>query len=635
MIPRPPPSPRPRLRELLSGGPLRFLGPRVRPHAGALALATLTLLGASAIGLVFPMVVGKLLDSAFVERDGGMLDRIAATLMVLFVVQAVMTFVQHYLLGSTGERVTARLRRDLFEHLLALPPAFFAERRTGELTSRLGNDTGQLQALLSSHVSEMVREVLSLVGAVTLLFITHPRLALVTLAVVPFVVGTAFFFGRRLKNSSLGVMDQVAEASAIAEEALSQIRVVQSFTGEPFEVRRYEGRMQSAVAVAIRRAATRGLFFSVIGFVTLAASVLVLWLGGKMVLAGELTAGTLVTFLLYAASVASSVGGIGHLWSAYQEATGAAGRVFEILGSTPALRDPDRPVALPRPVRGALALEDVWFRYEPPAELPGLLRDAAPAPSPVTPEWTLRGLTLNVRPGETVALVGPSGAGKTTVVSLVPRFYDPQRGRVTLDGVDLRELGLHDLRGAIGMVPQETLLFSGTIRENIAYGRPGASPEEVLAAARGAHAHEFIDRLPERYDTVVGERGVKLSGGQRQRIALARALLKDPAVLILDEATSNLDAESEALIEDALEHLLAGRTTIIIAHRLSTVRRADRLVVLDGGTIVQEGTHAELLAAGGLYARLYARQFREDDAPSSVSTEGGEGEAAEAEAVGA
>ena len=624
-----PPAPKPSLRNLLSGGPLRFLVPRVRPHAGPLAVATLMLLGSSAIGLVFPMIVGKLLDSAFVERSEGMLDRIAAGLAVLFVIQAVMTFVHHYLLGAAGERVIAQLRRDLFEHLLSLPPAFFAERRTGELTSRLGTDTGQLQSLLSMQVSEAVRQVLGLVGAVTLLFITHAQLALITLAVVPVVVGTAFFFGERMKRASLGVMDQVAEANAIAEEALSQVRVVQSFTGEPFEVGRYQDRMRAAVATAIRRAATRGLFFSGIGFVTLGASVLVLWLGGKMVLDGELTAGTLVTVLLYAATVASSVGGIGAIWGAYQEATGAAGRVFEILGSRPALRDPDRPATLAQPVRGALAFKDVWFRYEPPAELPGMLRPDHATEDAAVPEWTLRGVSLSVCPGETVALVGPSGGGKTTTVSLIPRFYDPQRGRVTLDGADVRDLRLRDLRGAVGVVPQETLLFSGTIRDNIAYGRPGATPAEVEAAARGAHAHEFVERLPDGYDTVVGERGVKLSGGQRQRIALARALLKDPAVLILDEATSNLDAESEALIEDALGHLLAGRTTLIIAHRLSTVRRADRLVVLEKGEIVQEGTHAELLASGGLYARLYARQFR-DDEPSAA-----EGESADAEVVGA
>jgi subfamily B ATP-binding cassette protein MsbA len=351
-----------------------------------------------------------------------------------------------------------------------------------------------------------------------------------------------------------------------------------------------------------------------------------------MVLGGTLTPGTLVSFLLYAGSAAGAVGGIGQLWGMYLEAIGAAGRVFEILEARPKLRDPDVPKALPVPVQGGVEFRDVWFRYEKPSELPMLsqgggqvamafLRMLGAAPlqssesaSDAPPEWVLRGVSIRIAPGETVALVGPSGAGKTTMAALIPRFWDVQEGSISVDGIDLRELRLAELRNAVGLVPQETLLFSGSIRENIGYGRPEASEDEVVAAAKVAHAHEFIQLLPEGYDTRVGERGIKLSGGQRQRVSIARAILKDPTVLILDEATSSLDTESEALIEDALNHLLRGRTTLIIAHRLSTVRRADRLLVLDGGQIVEEGTHAELLARGGLYARLYARQFREDDA---------------------
>jgi len=317
------------------------------------------------------------------------------------------------------------------------------------------------------------------------------------------------------------------------------------------------------------------------------------------------------------------VGSLGGLWSAYQEAVGAAGRVFELLRSRPKLRDPDAPVPLQRPVRGAVAFDEVWFRYETPDELPQLEFPTpwwqgkvaeVEAPKPAgPPDWTLRGITFHIHPGETVALVGPSGAGKTTIAALIPRFWDAQKGTISLDGTDVRQLRLADLRDAVGLVPQETLLFSGTVRDNIAYGRPEATEEEVHAAARAAHAHEFIQTLQDGYGTRVGERGIKLSGGQRQRIALARAILKDPSVLILDEATSSLDAESEALIEDALNHLLRNRTTLIIAHRLSTVRRADRLLVLEGGKIVEEGAHADLIAAGGLYSRLYARQFRDYD----------------------
>jgi subfamily B ATP-binding cassette protein MsbA len=340
------------------------------------------------------------------------------------------------------------------------------------------------------------------------------------------------------------------------------------------------------------------VFFGVLTFATFIGIVFVLWQGGLQVLEGRLTPGELVQFLLYTITIAAAIGALASFFSSYQEAVGAAERVFEILEMKPAITDPAQPTTLPQPVRGSVAFEKVFFRYH---------RDPAAS-------WILDGIDLACAPGEVVALVGPSGAGKTTLVSLLPRFWDPDRGRVLLDGLDIRSLRLADLRSAIGVVPQDPALFSGTIRENIAYARPGASSDEVEAAARAAHAHEFVERLAQGYDTLVGERGVKLSGGQRQRVAIARAVLKDPAVLILDEATSNLDTESERLIEDALGKLLVGRTTLIIAHRLSTVRRADRLVVIDHGRIVEEGTHGELLELGGLYARLYQRQFRDDDA---------------------
>jgi ATP-binding cassette, subfamily B, bacterial MsbA len=572
-----------------------------------LALATLTLTVSALIGLAFPMVVRYLLDAAFIQRNRTVLDRIAIGLVVLFSIQAALNYAQTYLLSAVGERVVAGLRRELFAKLLEMPPGFFAERRTGELTSRLTTDIGLLQGVLSHQIAEFSRQMLALVGGIILLTLMQPRLTITALGVVPLVVGSALFFGRRLRRMTVSVQDKVAEATAVAEEAFSQIRTVQSFVQEPAERQRYGERIGESVRAALVRANIRGVFFGVLTFSTFVGIVFVLWQGGVQVLAGRLTPGELVQFLLYTITIAAAIGALASFFSSYQEAVGAAERVFEILEISPAIANPARPLQLPSPARGSVAYEGIYFRYQRDPALP----------------WTLENIQLSCKPGEVVALVGPSGGGKTTLVSLLPRFWDVDRGRVLLDGIDVRELGLAELRGAIGIVPQDPALFSGTIRDNIAYARPGASAEDVEAAARGAHAHEFIERLPQRYDTLVGERGIKLSGGQRQRVAIARAILKDPAVLILDEATSNLDTESEQLIEDAMSRLLVGRTTLIIAHRLSTVRRADRLVVLDHGRIVEEGTHRELLEFSGLYARLYQRQFREEDQMREVRLEPG------------
>ena len=592
-------------------GHLGRLWPRVRPYRGALLLATLTLLASTAVTLAFPMAVGYLLDAAFTEGSRRLLDRVALALLGMFLLQALLNYAQAYLLSSTGERAVAGLRRELFDRLISMPPGFFADRRTGELTSRLGTDVGMLQSVMSHQVAEFSRQILGLTGAVVILTLRQPRLMLTALVVAPVVVGSAFLFGRRLRRITTGFQDRVADANASAEQAFSQIRTVQSFAQEPAERRRYAERIGEAVAVAVKRAHVRGVFFGMLTFVSFAGIVVVLWQGGVQVLEGRLTAGALVEFLLYTFSIAASIAALGSLFSGYQEAVGASQRVFEILETTPAIADPAHPVALTEPVRGEVALERVSFAYARDAEAKADGADGAGTAD--ADGWTIRELSLRVAPGEVVALVGPSGAGKTTIASLLLRFWDVQEGRVTLDGRDVRSLRLADLRGAVGLVPQEPALFSGSVAENIAYARPGASRAEIEAAARAAHAHEFIERLPQGYDTLVGERGVKLSGGQRQRVAIARAVLKDPAVLVLDEATSSLDTESERLIEDALARLLVGRTTLIIAHRLSTVRRADRIVVLDRGRLVEEGAHAELLAQGGLYARLYQRQFREGD----------------------
>lgn len=579
-------------------GFLGLLTPRVVPYRKALVGAGILLLFGTAIGLAFPLVVKNLLDAAFLDADGSLLNLIALGLLGLFAVQAVINFSQSYLTASVSERVVADLRKDLFRALVFQPPGFFDERRVGELTSRISSDTGLVQGVLRFGVPELVRQGVFLVGALVLVTVTHPRLTLVTLIAIPFAALVGWVFGRRVRRLSTSIQDRLAGAVSRAEQVFTQIQTVQAFTREEWEGDRFAQEVLAVRDEGLRRAVARAGLTGAITFSAFGGIVLVLWQGGRLVLAGALTPGTLVAFLLYAVTIAGAITSLAGFWGNLQEAAGAAQRIFELMDYPRGLPEPDSPKVLRSPVRGKVAFEGVTFRYGPALPL------------------VLKGIDLTVPPGERVALVGTSGAGKSTMASLIPRFYDVEGGRVTLDGVDVRELGLRELRSHIGIVPQEPMLFAGTVRENLAYGRPDATDAEIAEAARAAHAHGFISTFPEAYDQLVGERGVTLSAGQRQRIAIARVMLERPAVLILDEASSSLDAESESLVQDALDRLMAGRTTVVIAHRLSTVIRADGILVLDEGIIVDRGSHADLLNRSPVYQRLYQRQF--DDALAST-----------------
>jgi subfamily B ATP-binding cassette protein MsbA len=545
----------------------------------------------TAVGLVFPLVVRQLLDAAFLAANGARLNRVAVGLLVLFAFQAVINFGQSYLMAGVSERVIADLRKDLFGHLALQPPGFFSMRRVGELSSRIAADPSMIQQVLRFGVPELLRQGLFLIGALTLVTLTNPRLTLVTLTAIPLAILVGWFFGRRVRRVSTSIQDTLAVAIARAEQVFTQIRVVQSFTREAWEAERFAVEINKTRDLGLTRGVERASLTGVVTFTAFGAVVLVLWEGGRLVLAGALTPGTLVAFLLYAVTISGAIMSMAGFWSQFQESAGAAQRIFEMLDHPHELIERANARPLPEPVRGVVRYQGVWFRY------------AEDQP------WVLKGIDADIREGSTVALVGSSGAGKSTLASLLPRFFDAQKGLVCVDGNDVREVRLEELRRAIGIVPQEPMLFAGSVRENLLYGNAEASEVEMIEAARAAHAHDFISGLPKGYDEFVGERGVTLSAGQRQRIAIARVMLKRPRLLILDEASSSLDAESERLVQDALERLMSRCTTLVIAHRLSTVIRADRILVLEGGSIEDQGTHSELLGRSEVYARLYRSQF--------------------------
>lgn len=572
----------------------------VKPYQRPFMVGIVAVFVSSALTLVLPQFVRVFFDTFFASGTITQLDWIAVLLVGLFGTQAIFNYLRTYNLALVGEGVVADIRKALYTHLIYLPVRFFERRKTGEITSRLTSDVAVVQGAVSQALAQIVHQGVMLLGSVVLLFVTNLQLTLIMLAVVPVVVLGAAFFGRKLREISTLFQDRVADANASAEEAIAGVRVVQSFTAETVEAQRYGSLVQESYRVALMRAQFRALFISGIILAMFTAISIVLWYGGRLVFTDALTAGELIAFLFYTIIVAGAVGAMTGLYSQFQEAMGSTKRIFELLDEQSDLPERETPIVLEH-VQGRVSLERVSFRY-------GDRGDA----------YVLEDVSLQANPGEIVALVGPSGAGKSTLVTLIPRFYDPSAGRVLIDGVDVRDLDSRALRRHIGIVPQETQLFSGTILENIRYGRPEASDADVIEAAKAANAHLFVSEFPQGYDTIVGERGVKLSGGQRQRIAIARALLKDPRILILDEATSSLDSESEALVQEALETLMQGRTTFVIAHRLSTVRNANRIVVLDGGRIVQQGDHEALLAQGGLYRTLHDRQFRTESVEPEV-----------------
>lgn len=564
-----------------------------RPYRLGLLLAGVSSLISTGFFLAFPQLVSRMLDaSIFQQGNLAQIDRYTLLLVLVFAGQAVFSGLQSYLFARSGEGVVADLRRHLFSYLLSLSPRFFENHKTGDITSRLTSDVATVQGVVSNALVQLFTTPLMFAATLSILFWTNWKLSSFILAVVPVVILVAIVLGRIIRRLSKAFQDKVAEANARAEESISGIRVVQSFTAEKLEAERYSQLIGESYRTALRRALVSSGLSGVVFFTIFSALGLIFWYGGRLVSLGEITPGQLVSFILYAFNVAASVGTLAGIWSQVQSALGASSRIFELLDTPPDLKEPEHPHLLTA-VRGEVRLENLHFAYDDRGEV-------------------LRGVSLTAHPGQVVALVGPSGAGKSSLIALIPRFYDLTQGRITLDGVDIRQLRLQDLRRHIALVPQETLLFSGSIEDNIRYGNPQANQAEVIEAANAANAHAFIQDFPQGYQTLVGERGVKLSGGQRQRIAIARALLKNPRILILDEATSSLDSESEALVQEALDKLMQGRTTFVIAHRLSTVRNADQIVVLDKGQVVQQGTHEELLAQGGLYKDLYELQFREE-----------------------
>jgi len=576
-------------------GALAGLWPFLRNYRGMLAGALVSLVLTASVSLSLPLAVRRVVDG-FSSGELPLLNQYFAAALGLAGLLALGTGLRYYMVTRLGERVVADMRRAMFARVIGMSPAFFEKIMSGEVLSRLTTDTTLIQSIVGSSVSVALRNFLMLIGGLVLLTLTSPKLTGLVLLLVPAVIIPIVVLGRRLRRLSRENQDWIAASSGKASEALQAAQTVQAFTHEPQSIIAFDEVTEKSFDIAMIRVATRAVMTVIVIALVFAGIVGVLWVGALDVREGTMSIGELVQFVIYSVLVAGSVGALSEIWGELQRAAGATERLVELLETVDSVQDPASPRALPGPVQGAVAFDGVRFHY----------------PSRPT-QSALDGVTLRVAPGETVALVGPSGAGKSTIIQLLMRFFDPQEGVISLDGIDLREMTRADLRGAMALVPQDPVIFATTARENIRFGRPDATDAQIEEAARAAAAHEFITALPDGYDTQLGERGVMLSGGQKQRIAIARAILRDAPVLLLDEATSALDAESERAVQQAVERLSQGRTTLVVAHRLATVRKADRIVVFEQGRIVAEGTHADLVAAGGLYARLARLQFTDGD----------------------